>query len=103
MSRPETQARLNSPRSPETRSMRSERLLHPTARSFDPTRRDRHTTRLRTGQVRHNRLGQTGQMRRQRRLGGSSPGHATAIGAEDSHWQGYLLSPDFPLSSGEGA
>src|SRR5271157_2688308 len=42
-------------------------------------------------------------MRRQGRLGGSSPGHATAIGAEDSHWQGYLLSPDSPLSSGESA
>jgi hypothetical protein len=48
-------------------------------------------------------IGQTGGMRRQGRLGGSSPGHATAIGAEDSHWQGYLLSPDSSLSSGEGA
>ncbi len=39
-----------------------------------------------TGQARHHRLGQTGEMRRQGRLGGSSPGHATAIGTEDFYW-----------------
>ena len=53
---------------------------------------------LETDQARHHRLGQTGGMRRQGRLGESSPGHATAIGAEDSHWQGYLLSPDSHLA-----
>jgi len=39
-----------------------------------------------TCQARHHRLGQTGGMRRRGRLGGSSPGHATAIGAEDFYW-----------------
>ena|SRR5208282_977802 len=33
-----------------------------------------------TGQARHHRLGQTAGMRRQRRLGGSSPSRATAMG-----------------------
>jgi len=42
-------------------------------------------------------------MSRQGRLGGYSPGQATAIGAADSHWQWYLLSPESPLSSGQSA
>ncbi len=67
---------------------------HPQVAAERPAERE-------TGQARHYRLGQTGGMRRQGRLGGSSPGHATAIGAEDSRWQGYLLSPDSSLSSGE--
>ncbi len=37
----------------------------------------------RTGQARHHRLGQTGGMRHQGRVGGSGPGHATAFRAED--------------------
>ncbi len=36
-------------------------------------------------------------------LGGSSPGHAFATGTEDSHWQGYFLTPGSPFSSGERA
>ena len=44
-----------------------------------------------TGQARHHRLGQTGGMRHRGRLGGSSPGHVTAIGTEGSHWQGYFI------------
>src|SRR5271166_6290534 len=46
---------------------------------------------LRTGQARHHRLGQTRGMRRQRRLGGSSPGHANAIGAEDYTGKGICF------------
>ena len=42
-------------------------------------------------------------MRHQGRLGGSSPGHASAIGTEDSHWQGCFLTPGSPFSSGERA
>jgi hypothetical protein len=49
---------------------------------------------MQTGQARHRRLGQTGEMRCQGRLGWSNPGHATTIVAEASDWQGYLLSPD---------
>jgi len=36
-------------------------------------------------------------------IGGSSPGHASAIGTEDSHWQGCFLTPGSPFSSGERA
>ena len=46
---------------------------------------------LRTGQARHHRLGQTGGMRRQRRLGGSSPGHANAIEAKDYTGKGVCF------------
>ena len=42
-------------------------------------------------------------MRQQGCLGGSSPGHASAIGTKDSHWQGHFLTPGSLFSSGEGA
>jgi len=42
-------------------------------------------------------------MRHQGCLGGSSPGHASAIGTKDSHWQGHFLTPGSLFSSGEGA
>ena len=40
-------------------------------------------------------------MRHQGRFGGSSLGHASAIGTEDSYWQGCFLTPGSPFSSGE--
>ena len=42
-------------------------------------------------------------MRHQGRLGGSSPGHASAIGTEESYRPGCFLTPGSPFSSGERA
>src|SRR5271157_2504787 len=46
-----------------------------------------------TAKATHRRLGQTGGMRHRGCLGGSSPGHASAIGREASQRQGYFLTP----------
>ena len=54
-----------------------------------------------TGQARRHRLRSTRGMKNQGQLGGSSPDHSTAIGAEDSRWQGHLPSPDSLFSSGK--
>src|SRR5271166_4615526 len=51
-----------------------------------------------TAQARHHRLGQTGGMRRRRRLGGSSPGHANAIGAEDYTGKGICFPQTLHLA-----
>src|SRR5271157_4192279 len=49
-------------------------------------------------QARHHRLGQTGGKRRQRRLGGSSPGHASAIGAKDYTGRGICFPQTLHLA-----
>ena len=51
----------------------------------------------------HQRLGHTGGMRHQGRLGGSRLGHASAIGTEGSHWLGFHLTPGPPFGSRECA
>src|SRR5208337_1508762 len=51
-----------------------------------------------TAQARNHRLGQTGGMRRQRRLGGSSSGHANAIGAKDYTGKGICFPQTLHLA-----
>ncbi len=51
-----------------------------------------------TAQARHYRLGRTGGMRRQRRLGGSSPGHSSTIGAKNYTGKGICFPQTLHLA-----
>jgi hypothetical protein len=92
---------------------RTKSLLHRYIRNFLTIHRQRvddimsplHEPVNRTGRLRPRTIewDRQGGMRHQGRLGGSSPGHASAIGTEDSYWQGCFLTPGSPSSSGERA